>query len=49
MTVRSPTVAEHVAATRPEQHWPPLLAPALPVAIPKPPAKDEPRRGFPLG
>jgi aminoglycoside phosphotransferase (APT) family kinase protein len=47
LTVRLPTAARYVAGVDKEHHWLPILAPALPVAIPEAVAKGEPGQGYP--
>jgi aminoglycoside phosphotransferase (APT) family kinase protein len=49
MTVRLPTAAPYALAVDKEDRWLPVLAPALPVAIPVPLAKGAPGEGYPFG
>ena len=47
LTARLPTHASYVAAVDKEHRWLPVLAPALPVAIPEAVAKGAPGEGYP--
>jgi aminoglycoside phosphotransferase (APT) family kinase protein len=47
LTARLPTHESYVAAVDKEHQWLPILAPALPVAIPEAVAKGEPGQGYP--
>jgi len=47
MVVRLPSSAAYAPQAAKEQHWLPILAPQLPVAIPKPLALGEPAEGYP--
>ncbi|MEJ3655552.1 aminoglycoside phosphotransferase family protein [Actinomycetes bacterium KLBMP 9759] len=47
LTVRLPTHDAYAAAVDKENHWLPLLAPALPVPIPEPVGIGEPGHGYP--
>jgi aminoglycoside phosphotransferase (APT) family kinase protein len=48
LTVRLPTAAAYAPAVDKEDRWLPILAPALPVAIPEPVAKGVPGEGYPF-
>lgn len=45
--VRLPSAAAYAGQVAKEQEWLPVLAPHVPVAIPKPVAKGEPGQGYP--
>ncbi|MEU4602442.1 aminoglycoside phosphotransferase family protein [Kribbella sp. NPDC023972] len=47
LTARLPTAESYAAAVHKEHEWLPLLAPALPVAIPEAVAKGSPGQGYP--
>ena len=47
LTARLPTHETYVAAVHKEHQWLPILAPALPVAIPEAVAKGSPGEGYP--
>ncbi|MEU4291442.1 aminoglycoside phosphotransferase family protein [Kribbella sp. NPDC026596] len=47
LTARLPTHESYVAAVHKEHQWLPILAPALPVAIPEAVAKGSPGEGYP--
>src|SRR5882724_11088383 len=47
MSVRLPSADRYSAQVDKEHHWLPLLAPHLPLAIPRPLAKGRPGCGFP--
>jgi aminoglycoside phosphotransferase (APT) family kinase protein len=47
LTARLPTADGYAAAVHKEHQWLPVLAPALPVAIPEAVAKGEPGHGYP--
>jgi aminoglycoside phosphotransferase (APT) family kinase protein len=46
LTVRLPTAAGYAPAVDKEDHWLPLLAPQLPVAVPEPVGKGVPGEGY---
>ena len=48
LSVRLPSSASYVLQVEKEQHWLPVLAPHLPLAIPKPVAIGRPTERFPL-
>jgi aminoglycoside phosphotransferase (APT) family kinase protein len=48
MTVRLPTAAAYAPAVDKEDHWLPILAPSLPVAVPEPVGKGAPGEGYPF-
>jgi aminoglycoside phosphotransferase (APT) family kinase protein len=48
MTVRLPTAAAYTPAIDKEDRWLPILAPSLPVPVPKPLAKGAPGDGYPF-
>jgi aminoglycoside phosphotransferase (APT) family kinase protein len=48
MTVRLPTAAAYTPAIDKEDRWLPILAPSLPVPVPKPLAKGAPGEGYPF-
>jgi aminoglycoside phosphotransferase (APT) family kinase protein len=47
MVVRLPSQAAYETQVHKEQHWLPVLAPALPVAVPRPLALGRPSSGYP--
>jgi aminoglycoside phosphotransferase (APT) family kinase protein len=47
LSVRLPSADRYVPQVEKEQRWLPILAPHLPLAIPKPVARGEPGHGFP--
>src|SRR2546422_526333 len=48
MTVRLPTAVGYTPAIDKEDRWLPILAPSLPVPVPKPLAKGAPGEGYPF-
>lgn len=48
MLARLPSALHYAAQVDKEQQWLPRLAPGLPVAIPRPLARGEPGRGYPM-